>query len=578
MSEPALPVEPVALVRAMLATADRGRLLAVLLLMIAAALTEGVGIMMLVPMLALVDGGGGGAAVPGRLGELLGGIAGGVTLGQVVLIFLALLIVRAWVKHVQTMKALELQHRLVDRMREAIFAGLVSAEWRWLASRRASDHASLLITDIGRIGGAFQQLLTLAATSFTAIAYLAAAYLLSWQVALVATLGGALILFGFAGHRRHAVQLGRALSGANKALQAEVAEGFDGVRITKMLGGEARQRARFAAVLRSLRTRQVDHAASASHGRTALQLGGGALLAALVYVGLAVLDLPLAALLPILLVFARLVPMLGVMQQSWHSWLHSAAAMAESEALRRETEAATEAPAPEGATPIRLERAVELRGVGFTYEGREGAALDDIDLVLPARTTTAIVGPSGAGKSSIADILMGLLSPDAGEMRVDDLVIAGATRQLWRRSVAYVQQQPFLLGGSIRDNLLWAAPDADEAALYTALEKASADFVFALPQGLDTPVGDRGQQLSGGERQRIALARALLLSPQLLVLDEATSALDPANEAAIRRAIAGLHGQVTLVIIGHRPTMLDLADQLVRIEDGRIVPHAEAAE
>ncbi|MBL8652457.1 MAG: ABC transporter ATP-binding protein [Sphingopyxis sp.] len=576
MSDAAPPVEPRALLKTMLAAADRRQLALVLALMILAALTEGVGIMMLVPMLALVDGDA--AVLPGRFGELLAGFAGSVTLGQVILIFLALLVLRAVIKHVQTLQALDLQHALVDRMRETLFAGLVSAEWRWLAARRASDHASLLITDIGRIGSGFQQLLTLAATLATVAAYLVAAVLLSWQVALVATLGGALILFGFAGHRRHAVQLGRALSGANKALQAEVAEGFDGVRITKMLGGEARQRARFGAVLRALRARQVEFAASASHGRTALQLGGGALLAGLVYVGLAVLGLPLAALLPILLVFARLVPMLGTAQQAWHSWLHSAAAMAESEALRRETESVAEEAAPADAMPLALTRAVTLSGVGFTYAGREGAALHGIDLVLPARTTTAIVGPSGAGKSSLADVLMGLLSPDAGAMRVDDVPIVGATRQLWRRSVAYVQQQPFLLGGSIRDNLLWAAPGADEAELRAALAKASAEFVFALPQGLDTRVGDRGQQVSGGERQRIALARALLLSPELLVLDEPTSALDPANEGAIRRAIAGLHGAVTLVIIGHRQAMLDLADQLVRIEDGRIVPQAEAAE
>jgi len=573
-----MPVAPRALLMAMFAAADRRRLIVVLTLMTLAALTEGVGIMMLVPMLALVGGEGAGLGGSGGFGGLLTRVAGNLSLGQVLLIFLALLVVRAAVKHTQTIQALELQHVVVDRLRETLFAGLVSAEWRWLTAQRVSDHASLLITDIGRIGGAFQQLLTLAATLITVIAYLAAAFLLSWQVALVAMLGGAIILFGFAGHRRRAVALGRSLSGANKALQAEVGESFDAIRITKMLGSEARQRARFAAVLQSLRARQIDFAASASHGRTALQLAGGALMAALVYAGLALLDLPLAALLPILLVFARLVPMLGIIQQSWHAWLHAAPAMAEADGLRRTVATVAEAPAPADAPPIGLVHAVTLRGVGFTYAGRAGAALADIDLDLPARTTTAIVGPSGAGKSSLADILMGLLSPDTGAMRVDDMEIAGATRQLWRRSVAYVQQQPFLLGGSIRDNLLWAAPGADAAALRAALEKASAEFVFALPQGIDTAVGDRGQQLSGGERQRIALARALLLSPELLVLDEPTSALDPANEAAIRRAIAGLHGAVTLVIIGHRRTMLDLADQIVRIEHGRVVPAAEPAE
>ncbi|HMO76577.1 MAG TPA: ABC transporter ATP-binding protein [Sphingopyxis sp.] len=570
------PVRPSAMLLAMLAMADRRRLAAVFVLMVLAALTEGIGIMMLVPMLALIDGDG--AALPGRIGELLSGVAGHVTLGQAMLVFIALLLLRAAIKHVQTMKALELQHVLVDRLRAVLFAGLISAEWRWLAARRASDHASLLITDIGRIGGAFQQLLLLAAMLATMAAYLAAAFLLSWQVALCAALGGALILFGFAGHRRRAVASGRALTRANKELQAGIGEGFDGVRITKMLGGEARQRARFGAALDELRGRQMDFAASASHGRTAMQVGGGLLLAGIVYAGLVLFEMPLAALLPMLLVFARLVPMLGVVQQSWHGWLHAAPAMAEAEALRREIEAAAEPPPVEGALPIGLTRAVTLRGVSFTYAGRAGAALHGIDLDLPARTTTAIVGPSGAGKSSLADILMGLLSPDAGEMRVDDVVISGAARQLWRRSAAYVQQQPFLLGGSIRDNLLWAVPGAGEADLRAALEKASAEFVFALPQGLDTPVGDRGQQLSGGERQRIALARALLLSPELLVLDEPTSALDPANEAAIRRAIAGLHGLVTLVIIGHREALLDLADRTVRVEDGRIVHPAEAAE
>jgi ATP-binding cassette subfamily C protein len=130
---------------------------------------------------------------------------------------------------------------------------------------------------------------------------------------------------------------------------------------------------------------------------------------------------------------------------------------------------------------------------------------------------------------------------------------------------------------SVRDNLLWASPNASEAELNFALTTAAADFVFALPDGLNTIVGDGGVRLSGGERQRIALARALLCAPTLLILDEATSALDPANEAAIRLAIANLRGNMTIILIGHRLAMLDQADQVIELWDGQILRQGSSA-
>jgi ATP-binding cassette subfamily C protein len=141
--------------------------------------------------------------------------------------------------------------------------------------------------------------------------------------------------------------------------------------------------------------------------------------------------------------------------------------------------------------------------------------------------------------------------------------------------IAYVPQDVFLFNDTVRANLAWGLPDALEAgasepAMCAALERAGADFVLALPQGLDTPVGDGGVRLSGGERQRIALARALLRQPTLLILDEATSALDPDNETRIRDAIARLHGDLTVIVIGHRLSMVEQADQVIRLEQGRI--------
>jgi ATP-binding cassette subfamily C protein len=123
----------------------------------------------------------------------------------------------------------------------------------------------------------------------------------------------------------------------------------------------------------------------------------------------------------------------------------------------------------------------------------------------------------------------------------------------------------------VRENLQWAAPEADEAALIAALHRASAGFVLELPQGLDTRVGSSGRQLSGGEKQRIVLARALLRDPALLILDEATSALDAENEAAICAAIAAMKGQITVVIIGHGSALASLAERTVRIEAGRLI-------
>jgi ATP-binding cassette subfamily C protein len=154
-----------------------------------------------------------------------------------------------------------------------------------------------------------------------------------------------------------------------------------------------------------------------------------------------------------------------------------------------------------------------------------------------------------------------LLRPEQGKIQVDGQTLEGEHRRAWRRQIAYVPQEVFLFHGTIRDNLLWANPRVDDAALWQALHQvAAADFVARLPRGLDTSVGERGIHLSGGERQRIALARALLRQPLLLILDEATSALDTGNEERIRDALAGLHGALTLVIIAHRLSTIRHAD------------------
>jgi ATP-binding cassette subfamily C protein len=194
-----------------------------------------------------------------------------------------------------------------------------------------------------------------------------------------------------------------------------------------------------------------------------------------------------------------------------------------------------------------------------------------VSFELAPRQTTALVGPSGAGKTTLADLVVGLLVPAAGTITIDGRPLEGEDRARWRGSIAIAPQDPFLFHDTIRANLLWARPQASEQQLWAALgSAAAAAFVTALPAGLDTVVGDRGARLSGGERQRIALARALLREPELLVLDEATSSLDTEHELAVREALISLHGRVTLLVIAHRLSTVSHADAIVVLDGGRV--------
>jgi ATP-binding cassette, subfamily C, bacterial len=167
---------------------------------------------------------------------------------------------------------------------------------------------------------------------------------------------------------------------------------------------------------------------------------------------------------------------------------------------------------------------------------------------------------------------MGLVAPSQGTIFIDGKPLAGELFTNWRSSIGYVPQETFLFNDTIRGNLLLVKPGSEERELWEALRYAAADtFVQALPDGLDTTVGDRGVRLSGGERQRIALARALLRKPTVLILDEATSSLDRENEQRILDAIEGLHGELTMIIIAHRLSTIRRADSIVVLEQGRIV-------
>ena len=224
------------------------------------------------------------------------------------------------------------------------------------------------------------------------------------------------------------------------------------------------------------------------------------------------------------------------------------------------------------------EPTIRLEGVGFTYPGRSVPALNGVDLAIPPRGTVALVGPTGAGKTTIANVLLGFVTPGAGTVRVGDEPLAAISSTAWRGWVSWVPQRPHLFHGTIADNIRLARPDADDDEVRAAAVAAGVDaFLADLPLGVETPVGDDGVRLSGGQRQRIAIARAILADARLIVLDEATSQLDRASEVVIRDTVRRLAHDRAVVIVSHRLALAEAADVVAVVEAGRIVEIGLAA-
>lgn len=238
-------------------------------------------------------------------------------------------------------------------------------------------------------------------------------------------------------------------------------------------------------------------------------------------------------------------------------------------------ELATEPPKAEP-PPIRSREpfnSIELKSVGYHYPNQKYPALSDVNLVIRKGELIGIMGRSGAGKSTLADVLLGFLKPQTGDVLVNQRPASPDTPGL-QEYAAYIPQTVYLLDDSIRRNVAFGEPEEaiNEERVWNALTQAQlADFVSSLTEGVNTHVGERGVRMSGGQRQRVAIARAIYHRREVIVLDEATSALDAQTEREVISALNHMHGHQTLIVIAHKTSVLAAADRIVRVENGRLL-------
>lgn len=549
------------------------------------ALLEGLGLMLLLPLLTLagVVSGTPGAALPMALPtgvtRMLEDIPTEHKLLLMLGIFVSLIVLQSAVALLRERRSQWLQLRYVDHLRITLFGALSGARWRFLAQHHSSEFLSVLTTDVSRVGVGTIFLLQLLTQLAVFPVYLALAFALSPPVTGLALLTGA-ALWWLLRKSRDAAQLsGQVLSQATRNLFNEAQEFLGALKLIKIHGEEAGYQRQFAQVVTHLREQQLSFNQVRTRSQMAFRSGGALALATLTYAALVWVELPAASLLVLIAIFARMLPQVSSihqgLQQLWHmapafaSW-REWVTLCQEERDREEGDgrADLDTHASPSLKPV-LAEGLSLRDV--TYRHPQGSRTFVIpDLFIPARRTTAIVGPTGSGKTTVLDLLSGLNAPFSGTIRVDGRPLRADAH--WRRRIAYIPQETAILDGTLRANLTWGAVTADDKRLLAALDSAAAGaFVRGLPQGLDTWVGERGVRLSGGEKQCLALARALLREPELLILDEATSALDHEHQQVVLEALRTLHGQMTVLIVTHRyQEIRDLLDGVVRIEAGRV--------
>ena len=544
--------------------------LASLVLMALVALTEGAGLLLLLPLLALAGVTVGAPAASGVWARVAAFVPH--ALGPALVLYVGVVAARAALEFAESVASIKVQVEVTRSLRERLYRALVRARWETIAPLRGARLAHVLTAELERVSLTTNQLLTGSLQFLIAIVYVLAAVAISPALALIAAGGALLLLLPARRQQREARRAGDRLTTLGTELFAGATEEVATLKVAKSAGIAGRMADRF-----SERARTLAAALLAAHRRyrasgALLTAGAAAALAVVVYVAVARLHLAPASLVLLLLVCGRLVPRLASVQSSFLLTARALPAAEAVQALLDELEGAAETAEHAAASPLELTHGIELRGVTYRHPGSSTQALRDATLAIPAGKVTALVGSSGAGKSTLADLLLLLITPERGEIMLDGAPLTVEHRDAWRASVGYVPQETHLFHDTIRENVRWVAPDASDPDVLEALRMAGASALLArLPDGLDTLVGDRGTLLSGGERQRLALARALLRRPRLLVLDEATSALDPESERAIRQTIAALTPAVTVLTITHRLTTARQADHVVVLDQGVVV-------
>ena len=551
-----------------------------------AGIAEGFGITALLPLLNMVIGpqaGKGAVAATGAseiitsVDQMIRSILGTIGLTPTVAVLLIFFVTCISLKCMLVLIAnrqvgYTVAHVATD-LRLKLLRALFVTRWEYFIRQPIGKLTNAVATESGRSATAFLYGSRMATMVIQAVIYTVLAFIVSWKATLAAVGAGWIIVYLL---RRLVKKARRSGQRQTSLLQSLLANMTDSLQSIKPLKAMAREDATDS-ILKA-KTNQLNRALQKQvFSKEALKALQEPLFTAFLAFGLFVAlvrwKLPITMVLITIYLVGRVIRQMQKVQSEYQEMAICDSAywslqdkIKEANAVREETL---------GNRMPSLEDCIRLDRVSFAYDKRP--ILENVSLTFPAGTFTAVVGPSGAGKTTVADLVIGLLRPQKGEVWIDNLRLAQVDLRSWRRMIGYVPQETLLLHDTILINVGLGDKDIKPLDVERALRAAGAwKFISALPEGLNSLVGERGHKLSGGQRQRIAIARALVHKPKLLILDEATTALDPKSEMAICNTLHELRGLLTILAISHQPAVLEVADRAYRLQNGEAALLAEA--
>jgi ATP-binding cassette, subfamily B, bacterial MsbA len=438
---------------------------------------------------------------------------------------------------------------------------------------RTGDIIQRLNDQVGRVVGSIGTYITLVRVLINLLLFGVLLVSISWQLTSIsAVLMTAVVLLNRYVINR-AREFGQALAETSKEYSVKMLEILNGIRLVKASANEEREAERIDQLISAREDAAFKSQMNAAVIAPLNEVLSILSLIAIIVLSQYVLDSSAAGsatvLLTFLFVLSRLIPFVGQLNTARSRLANSAASVdLVYDFLRRDNKTFM----ARGSQPCQpLQQGIHFNQISFRYPGSDSWVLQGVDLYLPKGQTLALVGTSGAGKSTLADLLPRFYDPDHGSITLDGVDLRALELTSLRRGMGIVSQDTFLFNASVRDNIAYARPEATDVEVLAAAKRANAyEFIARLPQGFETSIGDRGVLLSGGQRQRLAIARALLQNPDILILDEATSALDTVSERLVQEALDELSKDRTTLVIAHRLSTVHNADCIAVLEAGRV--------